>query len=249
MRAKSRIRGIGGLSVALAPIVHRYGPTRFWLVSWVSFGLACASPSSSPPRSSPRPLPASTTRDYSRIESEVLAALNRARTNPVSMATSIERLIPYFDGRVLRRPTWPVPVQTNEGVSAVREAVSALRSQRALGALSLSSVLTRAARDHVADQGRTGATGHTGSDNSTTTTRVARYGAWQTSLSENIDYSPMVSGSDVVENLIVDDGVADRGHRRNIYDATAKVVGIACGPHPRFTATCVIVQAGAFTAK
>ncbi len=237
-----------------ASIVHRYGPIRLCLVSWVSFGLACASPRSSPPGSSPsgsspRPSPTPTARDYSRIESEVLVALNRARTNPTSMATSIERLIPFFDGRLLRKPNSAVPVQTNEGVSAVREAVAALRSQRALGPLSLSSVLTRAARDHVADQGRTGETGHAGSDNSTTRTRVERYGTWQTSLSENIDYSPMVSGSDVVENLIVDDGVADRGHRRNIYDATAKFVGIACGPHPRFTATCVIVQAGGVTAK
>jgi hypothetical protein len=59
----------------------------------------------------------------------------------------------------------------------------------------------------------------------------------------------MVRGRDVVESLLVDDGVPDRGHRRNIYQASARLVGIACGPHPRYEAMCVIVQTGGITAK
>jgi uncharacterized protein YkwD len=59
----------------------------------------------------------------------------------------------------------------------------------------------------------------------------------------------MMSGRDVIESLIVDDGVPDRGHRRNIYEPSSGFVGIACGPHPKYTATCVIVQAGGVTAK
>ena len=59
----------------------------------------------------------------------------------------------------------------------------------------------------------------------------------------------MVHGRDVIESLLIDDGVRDRGHRRNIYDASARLIGIACGPHPKFTATCVIVQAGGMTPK
>jgi uncharacterized protein YkwD len=136
-----------------------------------------------------------------------------------------------------------------EGAAAVREAVGVLRARAPIGVLTLDLSLTRAARDHVADQARTGATGHTGSDGSTTLTRVARYGTWMVSVNENIDYAPMLSGRDVIESLLIDDGVRDRGHRRNIFDATSRVVGIACGPHPRYVATCVIVQAGGMTAK
>lgn len=69
------------------------------------------------------------------------------------------------------------------------------------------------------------------------------------SLSDNIDYAPMSSGRDVIESLVVDDGVPDRGHRRNIYEPSARFVGIACGPHPKCTAACVIVQAGGVTAR
>ena len=188
-------------------------------------------------------------RDYARIESEVLASLNRARTDPAGTAATLNALIPYFDGRRFKRPTWPVAVQTTEGVAAVREAASALRSQRPVGALTPSAALSRAARDHAVDQSTSGSVGHSGADGSSTATRAARYGTWQVSLNENIDYGPMVQGRDVIESLLIDDGVPDRGHRRNIYEPSSKVVGIACGPHPRFAATCVIVQAGGFVAK
>jgi uncharacterized protein YkwD len=179
----------------------------------------------------------------------VLSALNTARTSPSTVASWLTELSGNCTGTRLKRPAWPLPVQTAEGVSAVREAIAALRQQPALLPVSSSAALTAAARDQAADLARTGGTSHTGSDGSTVTTRVARYGVWRISLSENIDYAPMMSGRDVIESLIVDDGVPDRGHRRNIYEPSARFVGIACGPHPKYTATCVIVQAGGVTAK
>jgi len=188
-------------------------------------------------------------RDFARIEREVLSSLNTARTSPVTVAGWLDELSRDFTGTRLKRPAWPIAVQTAEGVAAVREAIAALRVQPALSPLSLNDALTAAARDQAADLGRTGATSHTGSDGSTLTTRVARYATWRISLSENIDYAPMITGRDVIESLVVDDGVPDRGHRRNIYEPSSRFVGIACGPHPKYTATCVIVQAGGVIAK
>jgi uncharacterized protein YkwD len=187
--------------------------------------------------------------DYGRIESEVLVALNRARTDPQGTAADLDALTRYYNGKLFQRPGHAVPTQTNEGVSAAREAEGAARAQRPLNALTLSAGLTQAARDQANDQQRTGGMGHTSSDGSTTVTRIQRYGTWHVTYDENIDYSPMVHGSDVIQNLLIDDGVPDRGHRRNIFDPSVKVVGIACGPHPRFGSVCVIVQAGGFTPK
>lgn len=59
----------------------------------------------------------------------------------------------------------------------------------------------------------------------------------------------MIRGRDVIESLLVDDGVPGRGHRHNIYQASAKLVGIACGPHPQYEAMCVIVQTGGVARK
>lgn len=227
--------------------VSRRGRARFAVCLWV-FG--CATPvttSSTRPPSSPAPTP--TTRDYRRIEQEVLAALNQARTEPSTAAAWLEELAGYYSGTRVKRPWWPITIQTNEGVAAVREAVSAVRSQTPVTPLSLNAALVSAARDHVTDQGRTGAIGHTGSDGSTTIDRVNRYATWQISIAENIDYQPMVRGRDVIESLLVDDGVSDRGHRRNIYQSSARFVGIACGPHAKYGAMCVIVQTGGVTAK
>lgn len=237
------------LSIRVGFDVSPQGRARF-TVACAGLAFSCAAPSMVPSSTSAPSAPvAAAQRDYSRIESEVLSALNLARANPSAMASQLQQLEAYFTGARFKRPSWPITIQTVEGAPAVREAVSAVRAQRPVPSLTLNSALTKAARDHVTDRARTGNTGHTGSDGSNTATRVARYGTWQTSLSENIDYAPMVHGRDVIESLLIDDGVRDRGHRRNIYEASARLVGIACGPHPKFTATCVIVQAGGMMPK
>jgi uncharacterized protein YkwD len=178
------------------------------------------------------------------MESEVIAELNRARTNPSAFAATLDEILPRFDGLLVRREGWHLPTRTIEGAAAVREASAELRRTTPLPDLTRNDALERAARDHVADQSRTGALGHAGSDGSTVASRVARYGRWTTSINENIDYSQAVRGRDVVENLIIDDGVRDRGHRKNVYDNTSRYIGVACGPHPRYQTVCVIVQAG-----
>ncbi|HJR63142.1 MAG TPA: CAP domain-containing protein [Gemmatimonadaceae bacterium] len=184
---------------------------------------------------------------YARVEDEIFRALNQARRDPPGYSSKLEALLPRFEGRVLHRRGREVPTQTSEGAAAVREGVRVLRSQQRAAALSRSGALSRAARDHVADQGPAGRTGHRGSDGATTAARASRYGQWHVSLSENIAYGQFTNGEEVITDLIVDDGVPDRGHRRNIFDGTARVAGIGCGPHRTYGSMCVIVQAGGYT--
>lgn len=179
----------------------------------------------------------------------MVSELNRARTNPAAYARSIERLIPDYNGTLLKRSDAAVPVRTIEGASAAREAIAALRAERPVAAVASSSALADAARDLAVDQSRTGRVGHTGSDGSTPLTRIARYGRWSITTNESVGYGPFVHGRDVVQDLIIDDGVRDRGHRRNIYDPTARLVGVACRSHPVYRIVCVIDQAGAFAPK
>ncbi len=184
--------------------------------------------------------------NYARIEREVLVELNAVRTNPAGYAKHLSEMLPMFDGMLLRRPG-RIAVRTQEGAAAVREAIDALRRQTPLAPLAGSSAIANAARDLANDQRRTGNIGHTASDGSTPGTRLDRYGSWMGSYGENVDYGSFASGRDVVIDLLVDDGVRDRGHRRNIFDASARVAGVACGAHPRYGSVCVIDQAAGFT--
>jgi uncharacterized protein YkwD len=240
-------RELSSLRDAVVSLAGRAEPYVLALATMVAVA-ACARSAGGVLASPPGPRPTSVT-NYARLEAEVFTELNRARTDPRGYATIIEGLLPLYNGTLLRRPGWSTPLRTDEGASAAREAVSVLRAQASVGQLALSSGLSAAARDLVRDQGATGGTGHVGSTGSTTASRIAAHGTWTVTYAENIDYGPVIGGRDVIEDLLIDDGVPDRGHRHNIYQAPARVVGIACGPHRVYGSVCVIVQTGGFTAK
>jgi uncharacterized protein YkwD len=178
------------------------------------------------------------------FERQVLVEMNLARTDPSGYARHIERQVRYFDGSLLRLPG-EVALRTTEGAKAVREAAAALRGQSPLPALAASRGLSRAARDHVEDQGPRGRLGHSGSDGSDMTDRIERYGTWDGSVAENISYGS-TTARDVVIGLLVDDGVPSRGHRANILSAKARFAGVACGRHTTYGTMCVIDFAGEY---
>jgi uncharacterized protein YkwD len=178
-----------------------------------------------------------------------LTELNAVRANPSPYAANLYELLPLFHGTLIKKPGMMVSIRTNEGAPAVREAINALQRQAPLSGLMLSSGMSAAAADLVNDQRQTGNMGHTGSDGSSPGSRLNAHGSWQMSYSENVDYGPFLTGRDVVVDLLVDDGVPDRGHRHNIFDANAHVVGIACGPHPKLRSMCVIDQAYGYATR
>jgi len=75
--------------------------------------------------------------------------------------------------------------------------------------------------------------------------RVNRRGRWKGRVGENISYGHRDARA-IVTQLIIDDGVKDRGHRKNIFDSAYRVVGIATGRHTKYGAMCVMDFAGGF---
>jgi uncharacterized protein YkwD len=180
------------------------------------------------------------------LQNQVIAELNRARTQPAAYAEWLASRRPaYQNDKTFTLPGQP-PLQTQEGVSALEEAIGALRAlAEPLPPLTPDEALAAAARALADDQARTGGTGHIASDGSTLLERLARYGKLQGEAGENLAYG-LTTAEEIIFSLIVDDGVADRSHRQNILNKAFRLVGVAVGPHPQWGSVCVIDFAQSF---
>ena len=69
--------------------------------------------------------------------------------------------------------------------------------------------------------------------------RIGRFTEKEGRWGENIDYG-VKSPEDVMLALLVDDGVADRGHRKNMYSEAFTKMGAATSSHPRYGQSTVI---------
>ena len=175
---------------------------------------------------------------WSRLALEIHTETNLVRSDPAAYAGHLETLLPSFEGNLLERPGRPL-LRTEEGPAAVREAIAALQGRRPVPVLSWSKGLAAAAEDHVQDQGPIGGLEHRGTDGSDPARRAERRGRWLGGIGENIAYGDNPARQVVIQ-LLVDDGVPDRGHRNNILDPRWQVEGVACGPHREYRQVCVM---------
>ena len=184
----------------------------------------------------------------SPLEKDIVFEINKLRSNPAEYANEyIAPLAKRYQRRILYYPG-DKPLLTREGISALNECIRELKRQKPLPLVYPSAGLSKAANDHVKDQSRTGQTGHLGSDRSHSKDRIERYGTWGVRIAENIAYGGM-NAKQVVVYLLIDDGVRDRGHRKNFLNSDFKQVGVATGIHPGYGNMTVMEFAGKFAEK
>lgn len=211
--------------------------------------LSFTNPISAKPNDNDKRLNTAANASYlSTIEKEIIYEINLFRYNPAEYSKNyIAPLAKKYKGKLLYYPN-DKPLKTKEGVRALNDCVRDLKKAEPLPFVFPSKGLTKAADDHVKDQSKTGKTGHYGSDRSNSKKRIERYGEWKVLIGENIAYGGL-SARQIIVYLLIDDGIKDRGHRKNFLRPEFETVGVSVGFHPGYETMCVIDFAGSFADK
>jgi len=165
------------------------------------------------------------------FEEGVLAEINYARTHPASYARELRRHDAAYD----RDAGYDDP-------DAVEDAVDFLMRQRPLPALRRDGQVAAAAAQHADAQGPRGSIGHGAAGS--LGRRLQSQGIYAGLAAEAISYG-QPTPRDVVRQLVIDSGVPNRGHRRDIFSTAYQSAGVACGRHARYGDMCVIDFTGA----
>lgn len=181
------------------------------------------------------------------FERAVVQEMSEARVTPLAYARHLKALRPYFEGTLWRLPG-KTPLRTEEGVVALDDALRFLETTRPAGPLRFNEGLARAARAHARYLGAQGLLSHQGADGGGPAARLDRLGRWNALVAENIstgEEDPRM----VVIQLLVDDGVPGRGHRKNLFNPGLHQAGAGAAPHREYGTVCVIDYADGFVAN
>lgn len=175
------------------------------------------------------------------ILEEIVQEINFARTNPKEyIKTRLTPRLKTYNGRDIRDNLGRI-VTTQEGAAPCKECIAELKKQKPLPPLAMDPSLNTAAGIHVTDQHKTGQIGHEGSDGSSPWDRMERAGFKGVKMGENVTYGSRTA-IDIVLDFMIDDGVQDRGHRKNLLDPDFDRVGVAYaqGGKNAYGSICVI---------
>jgi uncharacterized protein YkwD len=203
----------------------------------------------------PKPAPVSQTKTtvvvpvslLTKQEQALLDEINLARANPTAYIRILQEYRTYYRGNIVLFPDGRSLI-TNEGVTALDDAIAYLRTLKSAPAFEVRKGMVLSAKLHLDDMLKSGRDGHLGSDGSKPEDRLNRFGSWQDSVGEDIVYDSRTPRNDVI-GLIIDDGVASRGHRKNLFKPGFKVIGISLGQPVMDKTRCVITFAGDFIDK
>lgn len=166
------------------------------------------------------------TTDYlNEDEKEVILVLNMIRENGTKFWEKMAA--PYIENNEI--PT------TRYTRSLERD----LRNSPSLPLLKPHQTLYEAANKHAVASGREGRLGHKSSAG-TFEQRLKPLTGEFSYLLENCDYGSS-KAMDIIMNLMIDEGLPEVGHRKNILHEQVNAVGAAIAPHKTYGHTCVQV--------
>lgn len=119
--------------------------------------------------------------------------------------------------------------------SYLKSLIKTLEKTESRKVLAPSKSLYTIAKAHAIDFGKSGKTGHGNFDK-----RFDKYfDNCNCIIAENCDYGNS-EALDIVISLLIDEGVSNLGHRKNILNATYTNIGVSINPHKKYRQSCVM---------
>ena len=157
-------------------------------------------------------------------EKDILNVLNQVRTNPQSFLDTV--VMPYIEKHNLKSNIY------------ARSLIKDLKKQDALTPLTIDSSLQEMAKDFAVKSGNRGQFGHNKYNQ-----RYDKYGSHLNYDGENIQYG-VEDPTEIVLDLLIDEGVRSLGHRKNILSSDFSVIGIGFAPHKQINYNTVMAFGG-----
>ena len=159
---------------------------------------------------------------YLALTKAIRLQIKLLRIEPLHTVKRLLNRLTYFHGKEYRAPGSSVIKMTKEGGKVVQEAINVLKTCPPLIFDDKTQIsLDLAAEDHAVYIGNAGIVSHTGKGKTSPSERVEQYAKWIQATGEVIWYGTINNSSDdvvkqaqeIIDDLVVDDGVPDRGHR------------------------------------
>ena len=158
----------------------------------------------------------------------IRSQIKRLRKEPSLSAKRLLSRVAYFRGNEFRAPSSSVAKVTKEGAKVVQETIQVLNKCPPLMFDDDKTYvsLDLAAEDHAAYIGSAGIVSHMGEGETSPHERIERYAKWIQATGEVIwygtidhDKNTQATAQEIIDDLIIDDGVPSRGHRIGNSDA------------------------------
>lgn len=175
-------------------------------------------------------------------ETILLNEIQLARSNPDVFIQRLSARLRNYDGQDYRDEETGIAMATQEGASAVQEAIDYLQRMPSLGShasLRLEDGLSQSSRDFCNLCRDTLAPKESQDE---ARARLTKYGQYYGDIVQNVAFSN-VPQQHLILDWIIDDGQVGRPHRLAIFNPEMRFIGISSGPHTVGRVICVLLSA------
>jgi len=157
---------------------------------------------------------------FHSTEDEIIFLMNFARWNGAFYFDNV--IVPYLNSRKTKSNSY------------IRSLKSQLYKTSALPLLFENNSLHQIAKQYAIQGGNKGVVGHSDFEK-----RYTNSLSLFTSVGENISYG-YINPIEIVNELLIDHGIANLGHRKNILNEKFNSIGVYIAPHKKYKTHCVI---------